>query len=314
MTPLRDLVTFALFIGFTWATPAWGQSLKAPESDFLQPALGAELWMSTDSEKTSVVKLTGRTLWRFGGATDYQGIDVERAWFTPQGQHTREQTRAYLDFAASARRTIKWSAKVGTNGHTILGSGSIRTSDWSKELFVEREIVETPRGVDDGIYYTMLGASADLVSDRQNTLSAMAGIQKFTGKNTRIHLRGTYVRLIEPSFGLSVQLRARYFHSTMPGEFDYYSPRDFAQVIPVVQFRRFDHTGWMYLIAVGYGAQKATGSHWQAARLADFRLESPKSSNRLQAFAAIQYSNSSLFGAAGNYNYVMARVGITTRF
>jgi hypothetical protein len=77
--------------------------------------------------------------------------------------------------------------------------------------------------------------------------------------------------------------------------------------------RRFDRHGWMYLVALGYGAQKATGSHWQDARFADLRIESPPSSGRLQAFGQVQYSNQSFSGAAGDYHYVMARVGLTVR-
>lgn len=294
--------------------PASAQSVGGSlQTGLVQPAAGVEFWMSSDSEKTGVVKLTGRALWRFEGSTNYQGIDIERAWFSPEGQHARKQTRAYLDMAGAVATKWNWSAKVGTNGTTILGSASIRASDWSKELFVERETVETPRGVDQGIYYTLLGASADLVSDRRDTLSAMGGVQKFTGSNARLHLRGTYVHVLKTDLGLSIQLRTRYFHSTVPGEFDYYSPRDFIQLTPVVQMRRFDRGGWMYLIALGYGVQRATGSHWQAARLADLRLESPRSSRRLQAFAELQFSNNSLVGAAGNYNYAVARLGLTTR-
>ena len=314
MTSVLRCCALAAFANIALIVPSSAQSTNAGHADIVQPAAGVELLMSSDSDKTSVVKLTGRALWSFESPVSYQGLDIERAWFTPEGQHTREQTRAYLDFAGTFRSDLNWTAKLGTNGNTVLGSGSIRTSDWSKELFAEREIVETPRGVDDGIYYTLLGASADLVSARQDTLSAMGGIQKFTGRNARLHLRGTYVHVIKPSLGLSVQLRARYFHSTDPGEFDYYSPRDFIQVIPVVQLRRFDHSGWMYLIALGYGTQKASASHWQVARLADLRLESPTSTKRMHAFAEFEYSNNSLVGAAGNYNYVVGRVGGTTRF
>jgi hypothetical protein len=69
----------------------------------------------------------------------------------------------------------------------------------------------------------------------------------------------------------------------------------------------------MILLAAGYGAQKATGSGWQAARLADFRLESPASSTKLRAYAEVQYSNSSLVGAASNYRYIVGRIGLTKR-
>ncbi|MGN6850640.1 MAG: hypothetical protein ACTHJK_14385 [Sphingomicrobium sp.] len=286
---------------------------EGPASSF-QPGAGVEIWASTDSDKTSVVKLLGRALWDFEGPAKYGGIDVERAWFAPDGQHARRQTRVYLDLADSLGGKWKWSVRVGTNGDTVLGSASVRSDDWSKELFVEREIVETPRGVDEGIYYTFAGASADVLSTRANTINLVAGFQKFTGRNDRLHLRGTFVHVVDPRLGISIQLRARYFHSTVPGEFDYYSPRDFAQLIPVVQMRRFTRSGWMVLVAGGYGAQKATGSSWQSARLADVRIESPRSSRKLQAFAEVQYSNSSLAGAGAHYSYVMGRLGLTRRF
>lgn len=293
--------------------PAQAQSIDTARDQAIAPAAGIELWASTDSDKTSVVKLLGRALWNFEGRDKYQGVDVERAWFSPQGQHTRVQDRIYLDLADRVGGKWQWSARVGTDGETLLGSANLRASDWSKEFFVEREIVETPRGVDEGIYYTFAGASMDLLSGGSNTFNAMAGIQKFTGSNTRLHLRGTYVHVIEPKLGLSVQLRARYFHSTHPGEFDYYSPRDFVQLVPVIQMRRFDAAGWMYLAALGYGSQKATGTGWQAARLADLRIESPARSNKLSAFAQLQYSNSSLTGAAGHYHCLLARLGLTRR-
>lgn len=305
----------ASFLACTAHTPLFAQNISDPSQNVAAgPGAGVELWASTDSEKTSVVKLTGRALWKFDGPAKYQGIDIEHAWFSPPGHRTREQIRAYLDMAGDFGSKWNWSARVGTNGMTVIGSASVRALNWSREAFVEREIVETPRGVDEGIYYTLVGASLDLLSDRDDTLSAMGGVQKFTGRNARLHLRGTYVHVIKPNLGLSIQLRARYFHSTVPGEFDYYSPRDFVQLIPVVQMRRFDKNGWMYLVALGYGAQRATASHWQAARLADVRFESPRSSRMVQAFLELQFANNSLVSAAGNYNYVAGRLGLTGKF
>lgn len=312
MTPIQSSWAAVAASALIAAAPAAAAATESPGP--MHPGAGLEVWSSVDSDKTSVIKLTGRALWDFDGPAKFQGIDVERAWFAPEGQHAREQTRVYLDLADSIDGKWRWSARIGTNAKTVLGSASVQSRDWSKELFIEREIVETPRGVDQGIYYTFVGASADVLSTAHETVSAMAGFQKFTGRNERYHLRGTFVHVVKPGLGLSVQLRARYFHSTVPGEFDYYSPRDFVQLIPVVQMRQFSHNGWQYLIAVGYGAQKATASGWAAARLADLRIESPASSKSLQAFVQGQYSNSSLIGAAANYNYFVGRLGLTRRF
>jgi hypothetical protein len=167
--------------------------------------------------------------------------------------------------------------------------------------------------VDEGIYYTFVGASLDLPASKHDIFTATAGVQEFTGRNERLHLRGSYVRVIQPKLGLTAQLRARYFHSTVPGEFDYYSPKNFFQLLPVIQMRRFTASGWMVLGAAGYGAQRATGSDWQSAKLAEVRVENPRSAGGFKLFGQVQYSNNSLSGS-GNYDYVMGRFGVSARF
>jgi len=293
-----------------WPTAAQAQDAAVPAGG---SSGGIELFASTDSDNTDVVKLMARGLLRDDGPDRYLGVAIEQAWFRPQGQETRKDQRIYVDLADTAGDKWLWKARLGTDGNTWLGSASIRAKDWSKEIFLEREIVETPQGVDEGIYYTFLGASFDLPASERDVFTAMAGVQEFTGRNERLHLRGSYVRVIEPKLGFSAQLRGRYFHSTAPGEFDYYSPRNFVQLLPVVQMRRFTSTGWMILGAAGYGAQRATGGDWQAARLAELRVESPRAARNFRLFGHLQYSNNSLSGA-GNYDYVMGRLGVTARF
>ena len=278
-----------------------------------EPAAGVELFASTDSDDTSVVKLLGRALLTERGPDTFAGVALEQAWFTPQGGETRRDRRIYVDLADRAGAKWLWRARLGTDGHTWLGSANLRSSDWSKEFFLEREIVETPRGVDEGIYYTFAGGSFDIPASPRGTVNLMAGVQEFTGKNVRLHARGSYVHVVKPEIGLSMQLRGRFFHSTEPDEFDYYSPRNFVQLLPVAQMRRFDSRGWMYLAAAGLGVQRATSSGWQSARLAEVRVESPRGDNGFRAFLHVQYSNASLSGA-GDYHYVMTRAGLTARF
>jgi hypothetical protein len=313
MTRLARLAILAM--ASSVATEASASEPAAVETGaWVHPAAGVELWISTDSDHTDVVKLLGRALWQFEGRDDYRGISVEHAWFKPQGGKTIEENRVYVELADDLGSKWRWRARLGTNGRTVLGSASIRTSDWRREFFIEREIVETPVGLDKGIYYTFAGASLDFPAGDRDSFNTTGAVQEFTGKNLRLHMRGNYVHVVKPSLGLSVQLRTRYYHSTEPGEFDYYSPRDFVQVVPVAQMRRFDSAGWMYLVALGYGVQKATGSGWQSARLADFRIESPAQGRRYQAYAGLQYSNNSLSQGGGGYHYAAARIGFTSRF
>lgn len=294
-----------------FAAPAGARDPGAVENG--PPAAGVELWTSADSDDTQVVKLLGRAALRDDGAGRHLGFAIEEARFTPQGQRTRKDRRLYADLADRAGDKWLWKARVGSDGRTWLGSASLRTQDWSREVFLEREIVETPQGLDRGIYYTFVGASMDVPAPKFGVLNLMAGLQGFTGDNKRLHIRSSYVHVVEPGLGLSAQLRARYFHSTEPGESDYYSPRHFAQALPVVQMRRFTSSGWMVLGAAGYGAQRATGSSWVAARLVELRFESPRGERGFRAFGHVQYSNNSLTGA-GDYDYVMARLGFSRVF
>ncbi len=303
----------ALFVlGAAALSPAMAQD-ELDSGDGMSPAAGVEVWASTDADNTDVIKILGRALWDFKGRDKFQGIAVEKAWFKPLGGQTYEAERVYLDLADSLGDDWLWRARIGTDGDTVLGSASIRRRDWRQEFFVEREIIETPLGLKNGIYYTFVGANFDLPVDDSNVFAVMGGVQEFTGDNVRLHARASYIRALDSNVGLTAQLRGRYYHSTHPGEFDYFSPRDYGEILPVLQIRRFDNDGWMYLAAAGYGVQKATGSDWQAARYANLKIESPRNARRIDAFAEAVYSNNSITGGL-NYDYVLGRAGLTLAF
>lgn len=309
---MRRVSTFIAFCAALAAAPSAAQEEDQAETSS-GPALGSEVWASTDADDTSVIKLTGIGYLDYAGREDHIGVALEKAWFAPQGGPTREHERGYLVAAGAIGSGWKGAARVGTDGHTVLGSVTVRRNDWRQSFFVEREIVETPQGVDRGIYYTFGGASFDFPVDDRNVVTAMVGAQEFTGDNVRLHLRGSYIHVVKPAWGLSAQVRGRYYHSTRPGEFDYFSPRDYVEVLPVLQVRRYDNRGWMYQLAAGYGAQHATGSGWSESRFADARIESPVRARRLNAFAQLQYSNTSVTGGL-DYDYVSGRLGLTVGF
>jgi hypothetical protein len=194
----------------------------------------------------------------------------------------------------------------------VLGSASINNdSRFRQEFFIARDIIETPTGVDEGIYYTFVGAAIDLPVDDRNSFTIVTGAQEFTGKNVRLHVRANYVHALKPDWGLSAQLRTRYFHSTEPREYDYYSPRWYAQVLPVLQLRRYSG-GWRYLVAGGIGAQRDAASDWQSSRFLTAEVATPSANRSWFAKAALQYSNTPL--RTGVYDYLQFSVALTKLF
>ena len=308
MIALRAFAALAVSLG---ASPCLAQSTVALPSDRASGAATFDVFASTDADDTEVLR-TGINLdWSHAGDDRYQGIRIEKAWFTPLGKKTTDFERIYARYADKSERWA-WNAQIGTDGDTVLGTFNLAdTSRYRKEFFVERDIVETPRGVSEGIYYTFGGVALDVPLGDRDTATVVLGAQDFTGKNVRLHVRGSYVHVVKPDWGLSAQLRGRYFHSTQPGEYDYFSPAWYAEVLPVVQMRRYSG-GWRYLLAAGYGAQGNAGSGWRSSRYLNAQLNSP-AIQPVEVRASMVYSNTPV-GSGAVYDYLQGSLSVTKRF
>lgn len=274
-------------------------------------AIGADTFYSTDAEKTEVLKTGINFDLRYKGPEDYLGFRLEEARFKPLGEHWRDRQRAYVRGASSVGKW-KWNATVGSDGHTILGSAGIHDeSEFRKELFLEREIVETPQGLRRGIYYTFGGAAIDLPVNQDNVLTLVGGVQEFTGNNVRTHARATFVHVLKRDLGLSIQLRTRYFHDSVPREYDYYSPRWYAQAIPVLQMRRFVD-GWRYLVAGGVGIQRDDGSNWRRSSYFNAQVTSPPKRGWSGKASALFSETPTVAG--NSYNYFQLNFGVVRAF
>ncbi len=301
----RVAAHFLAAIAFLNTVPATAQ-----EADF-DHSVGTDLIFSTDAEDTIVVKSGLNLDWRFEGPEERLGIRVEKAWFKPLGQDWEGRERLYLR-AADSLGDWKWNATVGTDGDTILGSAAIHDeARFRKEFFIEREIVETPQGLSRGIYYTFAGAAIDLPADDRNIFTLVGGVQAFTGDNVGTHLRGNFVHLLNPKAGLSLQLRTRYFRNSEPREYDYYSPRWYAQAVPILQLRRFSN-GWRYLVAGGVGVQRDSESKWRRSSYFNAQLTTPPKRGWAGTAGLLFSETPTVTG--DSYNYLQVTVGLSRAF
>jgi hypothetical protein len=256
-----------------------------------QDAAHIDVFNSSDADNTAVTKV-GLTLdYQFKDIEHYRGIKLENVSIRPLGQAAWQDQRIYYRLAD---RTGQWSwnGQVGTDGKTVLGSASlVRDITHRQEYFIERDILETPRGIR-GLYSTFMGAAFDRPLDDagRQQVTILAGVQGFTGGNVRAHLRGRYIATLVPEWGLSAQLRLRAFHNSVPFEFDYYSPRWFAEALPVLQLRRF-RSRWMYSGALGWGWQRDSGGGMRSARLVEAGITSPRNGADWFLRATASYSN-----------------------
>ncbi len=302
-----------LFVVALWlaASPVAAQETDANDAGSGKRAAGIDFFASTDADQTDVFRAGVNFDVEHQDQRNYLGLRYEKAWYRPLGQATVDKDRLFVR-AADSSGPWNWSAQVGTDGDTVIGAATIHDdARFRKEFFIERDIVETPRGVSDGIYYTFVGGAIDLPADDRNNFTLVAGAQEFTGKNVRLHARANYVHVVKPELGLSAQLRARYFHSTRPREFDYYSPRWYVQILPVAQMRRYSG-GWRYMIAGGVGAQRDAVSDWRASYYAGAEVTSPEVGRDWYLKASALYNN--IPQNSGAYDYGQFSIALTRAF
>jgi hypothetical protein len=291
---------------------AAGHAVAQTPSTGPRPAAGVDVFASSDADDTSVQKYGANLDWRYAGPDEFQGLRLETARFRPQGQNTTTDQRVYLRLADKGERW-SWKGQAGTDGRTVLGSLNLNNeAKFRQEYFLEREILETPRGLSEGVYYTFGGAALDLPINDRNNFTVVAGLQDFTGKNLRTHVRVNYVHVLKSDWGLTAQLRTRYFHSSTPGEYDYFSPRWYAEVTPVLQLRRYS-AGWRYLLAAGIGAQKSAGADWRRSRYLNAQVTSPTLSKGWALTGAFTYSDTPV-GSGVTYDYKQVNLGVTRVF
>lgn len=282
------------------------------EDQAARHAVGIDIDFSSDADDTQVFKLGGNADWNYESPEKRQGIRVERVRYNLPDQSSTTDYRICMRMADRIA-AWKWSASVGTDGDTVLGTASIHNeAPLRQEYFLEREKVETAQGVSRGLYSTYGGGALDVPLSRTAQATLLSGLQLFTGKNVRTHLRANFIQVVKPDWGLSVQLRGRYFHDSRPGEYDYFSPRWFVEVLPVVQVRRY-HKKWRYLAAAGLGGQRNAGADWRQSRFLNLRVTSPADRNGWSVAGDFTHSSNPVTNNSG-YRYSRLSIGLTRAF
>lgn len=265
------------------ASVAMALSAGAPSAlaEDAHGALRPELFLSSDADGSETHKLGLGWDWHREDREHWFGAKVEYARFAGKGWSHEEQriyARAAGHFGERAvdDDTWRWRVDAGTNGDTLLGSAALHTEGPNRrEIFIEREVVETRQGMLDGQMYTFLGAVIDRPFSERASGNVLVGLQEYGDGNLRSHLRGRLVYVVVPEQGLSLQLRARSYRNSDPFAGDYFSPDWYGEVLGVIALRRVVG-GHAWRAAAGAGRQKSAQEDARRARSLEFSYESPR--------------------------------------
>jgi hypothetical protein len=283
--------------------------LLAGAADNAAMALRPDMFYSSDADGNETQKIGLGWDWRHMDREHWLGLDVQHARFSGDGWSHEEQ-RVYGHAAGTFGKQVsddtwRWQFKLGSNGDTALGSASLHTEGpQRREIFFERERLETEAAVARNQMHNFLGAAIDLPFTSHLSSTLLGGYQTFGDGNERVHARANLVFVTVPSIGFSTQLRTRYYHDSEPYTGGYYSPPWYGEALGVLAIRRVIG-GYSWRGAVGFGRQRSADEDWKRARLMEFSFETPRryqSSLRLN----LGYTDTPVIsdvGSSTNYSY-----------
>lgn len=279
-----------------------------------QTAVLGEVISTGDADHFAGLRLRTGVLAGYTSPFHYAGAAAQTTHYSHSGW--QRDAPAVLFLWRNQRRdtlagTIGEAGVVHVNGHTrVIGDAtwSLRPAAHTGiELLASSDLIETRRALDRATAHAFFGVSAEQQIGERFTVIGLAGHQRFTDGNERVHLRGRLIWLLVPEHGITAQLRWRQFESKQLDVDDaYFNPARYRGWQGVVAMRK-RHAGWTWSGTVGAGRETIDGNP-QTTALADLRAEGTLGKGTHLVVNA-SYNRSAGYGTADRYWY--RSIGVT---
>lgn len=181
-------------------------------------------------------------------------------------------------------------------------------------LSVERDVVNSVRGIDTGTHFTALALVLDHAFSQRFNVGVAAGAALFSNDNNRPILRTRWNYSLNEDYGLNLFLKTRNYHNTNPYRREYFSPDRLSEVSAGLSARFAVAQAAVLSASVDAGQQRIDGASepiWRVAVGLGARRN-----DRVQWFVGLEASDAApLFsGQAGSYRYTSATARVTVPF
>lgn len=227
-------------------------------------AAGGSVGYSSDSDNFTVKRASAQYFGSYTNADNKTGVRFGENFYARQNWARQGQHLSLVTHHIDRTTRNGWSLEAGLNqqgSHTLaVADASYRkvlSGMTTLELFANRDYVETVAGLEAGTHFTFIGASSDVVVNERVTLVGLVGEQIFSDDNRRSHLRGRLIFQPMLDFGLTLQVRARYFENSKSATNTggtYFNPRDYDELMLAVGWRQRIE-GWQTKLTAGVGRQ-----------------------------------------------------------
>ena len=277
---------------------------------------GPNIYIASDSEGFSTYKYNAGFLPLYEHGEKYTGVSYQHNYFTQSGWDSSAEVYTLLTKAINPRTGLGYSANIGynlQNGHKLITTDSnygFRVTDSTKvEAFVNRDRVETQNSLNNGIYYTVGGASLEQQITERFSAVVMGANMYFSDTNTRPIARAKLIYDLVPEYGLTAQFRYRQFWDTNTSVVNnYFNPNQYIENMVAFGARKRIQ-GWMLSGTAGVGRQSVNQGPSTTTQLYEFAATSPVASNDYYFKTRAGYGKSAGFlGPNYFYRYIMEEI------
>jgi hypothetical protein len=285
-----------------------------------QTALPIDVSVADDADHFAALRLRSGALFDYASPFRYTGVAAQTTHYTQSGWHS--DAPAFLLLWRNQRRdtlagTIAEAGLVRIAGRTRLigdATWSLRPNERTGiEFLGSADLVETPRALDRATAYAFLAMSAERQLTGRFTVIGLAGYQRFTDGNARLHLRGRVIWMLVPEQGLSAQLRYRqYDNRQLDVDGAYFNPAHYREMQGGLAIRK-RYAGWIWSGTVAAGREEIDSDVHHATALVDFRTEGVLG-GRTRLVIHASYNRSAGYVAADGYWYRIVGVNVVVPF
>jgi hypothetical protein len=269
--------------------------------------------VTSDADDFQSFRIRAGALAHYASPFEYWGATVQQTHYAHDDASRNAPAVSFL-WRKQKRETLEGT--IAEAGITRV-SGRIRPivdATWSIrprprtgiEVIGAADLVETVGAIDRGVAYTFGGASVEHQFADRFTAIGLAGFQRFTDDNDRIHLRGRLIASLVPSYGISAQLRYRQYNSdTSDVGGLYFNPQRYRQWDGALSMRR-RHAGWNWYGVIAAGQEFVEGDARGTGNL-ELRTEGPLPHD-MRIVIRAAYNRSAGYAIADRYWYGVAGV------
>jgi hypothetical protein len=280
-----------------------------------QTAAVGEIEAGSDAEHFDALRLRTGVLFDYASPFDYAGVAAQTTRYTQSGWH-RDAPAILVLWRKQRRDTLAGTIAEGGVVRIAGRNRLIGDATWSLrpakrtgiELLAAAGLVETQPALERATAHTWFGVSAEQQLSDRLTVIGLAGHQRFTDGNERVHLRARLIWMLIPEHGISAQLRWRQYESKqLDVDGAYFNPGHYREWQAGVAMRK--RAGrWLWSGDLAAGREEIDGGDRQTTVHAGVRAEGTLGKD-IRLVLHGSYNRSAGFAAADGYWYRV--VGVT---